>query len=83
MNAWLWAAAVFAASPAVLMLVAIRASRLDGVIAMQAAGANATLALLLIAVGTDRQGFADLALVLAVMSFAGTVAFLHYIERVR
>jgi multicomponent Na+:H+ antiporter subunit F len=83
MNTWLWAAAVLAAMPAVLMLVAVGGSRLDGVIAMQAAGASATLALLLIAVGTDRQGFADLALVLAVTSFAGTVAFLRYIQRVR
>jgi multisubunit Na+/H+ antiporter MnhF subunit len=41
------------------------------------------LALLLLAEGTHSQSFADLALVLAVVSFVGAVAFLHFLERVR
>jgi multisubunit Na+/H+ antiporter MnhF subunit len=77
-NAWLWAAAVLTAALVAPLWVAIRRPLLDGIVALQAAGANATLVLLLIAVGTEREPFGDLALVLAVVSFAGGLAFLRF-----
>jgi multicomponent Na+:H+ antiporter subunit F len=78
MNAWLWAAAALTAAIAAPLWVAIRRPLLDGIVALQAAGANATLVLLLIAVGTKREPFGDLALVLAITSFAGGLAFLRF-----
>jgi multisubunit Na+/H+ antiporter MnhF subunit len=81
MNAWLWAATVLMLAPAVLLVVALRRPVTDGIVALEAAGANATLALVAIAEGTGRQGFADVAIVLAFMSFAGTIGFLRFLER--
>jgi multisubunit Na+/H+ antiporter MnhF subunit len=77
-NAWLWAAAVLTAALVAPLWVAIRRPLLDGIVALQAAGANATLVLLLIAEGTRREPFGDLALVLAITSFAGGLAFLRF-----
>jgi multisubunit Na+/H+ antiporter MnhF subunit len=82
MNAWLWAATVLVSALAALLVVAVRRPVTDGIVALQAATADATLALLAIAEGTKRQGFADVALVLAFMSFAGTIGFLRFLERV-
>jgi multicomponent Na+:H+ antiporter subunit F len=77
-NAWLWAAAVLTAALVAPLWVAIRRPLLDGIVALEAAGANATLVLLLIAEGTRREPFGDLALVLAITSFAGGLAFLRF-----
>jgi multicomponent Na+:H+ antiporter subunit F len=81
MNEWLWAAAVLALVPAVLVVVAISRPLLEGVVALEAAGLATALALLLVAEGTRRQAFADLALVLAVTSFAGGLAFIRFARR--
>jgi multisubunit Na+/H+ antiporter MnhF subunit len=80
-NEWLWAAAVLTAALAALVVVAIRRPLLEGVVALEAAGVNAALVLLMIAEGTRRQPFGDLALVLAVTSFAGALAFLRFGRR--
>jgi multisubunit Na+/H+ antiporter MnhF subunit len=77
-NAWLWAAAVLTAALAAPLWVAIRRPLLDGIVALEAAGANATLVMLLLAEGTRREPFGDLALVLAITSFAGGLAFLRF-----
>jgi multisubunit Na+/H+ antiporter MnhF subunit len=52
-------------------------------VAVEAAGVDAVLALLLIAQGTGREPFADLALVLAVVSFVGSIAYLRFVEALR
>jgi multisubunit Na+/H+ antiporter MnhF subunit len=80
-NEWLWAAAVLTAALTALVVVAIRRPLLEGVVALEAAGVNAALVLLMIAEGTRRQPFGDLALVLAVTSFAGALAFLRFGRR--
>jgi multisubunit Na+/H+ antiporter MnhF subunit len=77
-NQWLWAAAVLTVALSTLVVVAVRRPLLEGVVALEAAGALATLVLLLIAEGTHRQPFGDLALVLGVTSFAGAIAFLRF-----
>jgi multisubunit Na+/H+ antiporter MnhF subunit len=82
-NVWLWAAAVLTVPLAGLAAVAIRRPLLEGVVALEAAGIDATLVLLLLAEGTRRQAFADLAIVLAAMSFAGGIAFVRFLERLR
>lgn len=81
MNEWLWAAAVLTAALTALVVVAIRRPLLEGVVALEAAGVNAALVLLMIAEGTRRQPFGDLALVLAVTSFAGALAFVRFGRR--
>jgi multisubunit Na+/H+ antiporter MnhF subunit len=77
-NAWLWAAAVLTAALIAPWWVAIRRPLLVGIVALEAAGANATLVLLAVAEGTKREPFGDLALVLALTSFAGGLAFLRF-----
>jgi multicomponent Na+:H+ antiporter subunit F len=78
MNVWLWAATVLTVPLAGLLAAAVRRPVLDGVVALEAAGIDATLVLLLIAEGTRREPFGDLALVLGVTSFAGGLAFLRF-----
>ena len=83
MNGWLWAAAVLVAALVPLTIVCVRLRAPEGVVALEAAGVDAVLALLLIAQGTDRQPFGDLALVLAVVSFVGAIAYLRFVEAFR
>jgi multisubunit Na+/H+ antiporter MnhF subunit len=80
-NEWLWAAAVLTAAVTALVAVAARKPLLEGLVALEAAGALTTLVLLMIAEGTRRQPFADLALVFAATSFAGAIAFLAFGRR--
>ena len=83
MNGWLWAAAVLVAALVPLAVLCVRLPAPEGVVALEAAGIDSVLALLLIAHGTDRQSFGDLALVLAVVSFVGAVAYLRFVEAFR
>ena len=83
MNPWLIAAAILTAALVPLVLVAARAQRGSGLVAMNAAGTDTVLILLLLAEGTHSQSFADLALVLALMTFIGSIAFIRFLERLR
>jgi multisubunit Na+/H+ antiporter MnhF subunit len=78
MNEWLWAAAILTVALTALVIVAVLRPFIEGVIALEAASVDATLVMLLIAEGTRRQPFGDLALVLGTVSFAGTIAFLRF-----
>jgi multisubunit Na+/H+ antiporter MnhF subunit len=78
---YLVAAAVMLAGIAPLILFTLRASPPDGLVALNIGGDIATLVLLLLAAGTDRQPFFDLALVSAVLSFAGGLAYARFLER--
>jgi multisubunit Na+/H+ antiporter MnhF subunit len=82
-NGWLWAATVLVCALLPLVWICVRVPAPEGIVAMEAAGVDATLALLLIAEGTGRQPFADLALVLAVVSFVGAIAYLRFVEAFR
>lgn len=81
MNIWLAAAAVLVVALVPLLAVAARAGFLAGLVALEVAGTLTAAVLLLVAEGTNRQAFADLALVLAVVSLAGAFAFVRYLER--
>ena len=83
MNEWLWAAAVLTVLVLPLTWVAARRSPGEGLVALELAGALAALVLLLVSEGTHRQGFVDLAIVLAVMSFIGVIAFIRFMGRAR
>jgi multisubunit Na+/H+ antiporter MnhF subunit len=82
-NGWLWAAAVLMAALVPLAVLCVRLPAPEGVIVLEAAGIDAVLALLLIAQGTSRQPFGDLALVLAVVAFVGAIAYLRFVEAFR
>lgn len=81
MSAWLIAA--LALAPALLAAGAACAlfDVLDALIALELAGVISTVELMLLAEGTHRQPFIDLALVLAVMTFIGSLAFARLMER--
>jgi multicomponent Na+:H+ antiporter subunit F len=83
MNEWEIAAAVLTVALIPCGAVCLRASFSDGVVGVQLAATLATLALLVLAEGEGRQPFATLALVLVVVSFAGTLVFLRFLERMR
>jgi multisubunit Na+/H+ antiporter MnhF subunit len=78
MNEWLWAAAVLTVAFSALVVVAARKPLLEGLVALEAAGTTATLVMLLVAEGTHRQPFGDLAMVLGVVSFTGALGYLRF-----
>ena len=82
MNGWVLAAIVLVLGGLVPCLaVSLRASEMEGLVALELARVISVLMLLLLAEGFQRQPFVDLALVLAVLSFVGTLAFVRYMER--
>jgi multicomponent Na+:H+ antiporter subunit F len=80
-TAYFAAAAVLIAGLAPLIAFSVRASASDGLVALNLGGTIATLVLLLLAQATQRQPFFDLALVSAVLSFAGGLAYARFLER--
>jgi multicomponent Na+:H+ antiporter subunit F len=80
MNVWIIAAIVLVAAVAPLGWLAATGTLADAVVATELAGVVVSLALLAIAKGLERQPFGDLAIVLAVCSFAGSLAFARFLE---
>jgi multicomponent Na+:H+ antiporter subunit F len=78
---WLVSAAVLVAMLVPLAALAALGTPDDGLVALELASVLVTVALLLMAVGLDRQILGDLALVLAVGSFAGSLAYAVLLER--
>lgn len=81
MSAYLIAATVLLTGLGPLIVFSIRPSPPDGLVALNLGGTIATLVLLLLAEGTGRQPFFDLAVVSAVLSFAGGLAYARFLER--
>lgn len=81
MSAWLAAAAVLVALLVPLGLAAALRTPGDGLVALQLAGTITTTALLLMAVGLGREPLGDLALVLAIGSFVGSLAYATILGR--
>jgi multicomponent Na+:H+ antiporter subunit F len=83
MNAWFVAAAVLVAALIPCGWVCLRRRFAEGVAAVQLAGTIAGLALLVLARAEGREPFGVLAVVLVALSFAGTLIFLRFLERMR
>lgn len=83
MNEWLWAATVLLASILPCALAGLWKSPAQILVGVQVAGPIGSLALLLIAEGTGREPFGDLAIAMAVMSFAGSLLIVRFLERMR
>jgi multisubunit Na+/H+ antiporter MnhF subunit len=81
MTAYFAAAVVLVAALAPLLVYSIRAEPADGLVALNLGGTIATLVLLLLAEATERQPFFDLAVVSALLSFAGGLAYARFLER--
>jgi len=82
MNEWLLAALVLvAAGLGPCLFVCVTSSAIEGLVALELAGVIAAVVLLLLAEGLHRQPFVDLAVVLAAVSFVGTLAFARFLER--
>jgi multicomponent Na+:H+ antiporter subunit F len=80
MNAWLIAAVVLLVAVAPLGWLVATGTLGDAVVAVELAGVVVSLAMLAIAKGLERQPFGDLAIVLAVCSFAGSLVFARFLE---
>ena len=83
MTEWEIAAAVLVVALVPCGAVCLRASFAEGLAAVQLAATIAALSLLVIAEAQQRQPFASLALVLVVLSFAGNLVFVRFLERQR
>jgi multicomponent Na+:H+ antiporter subunit F len=81
MNVWLIAATVLLAGLGPCIWVAMRGTIVSALAALELASTITTLALLLIAQGLRRDPFMDLALVSAILSFAGGLTFARFLER--
>jgi multisubunit Na+/H+ antiporter MnhF subunit len=80
MNAWYVAAAVLPAGLLGPLWVAARKPALDGVVALQVAATIAALELVVMGEAMRRQTLMLPGLVLAVVSWPGTLAFLRYLQ---
>jgi multisubunit Na+/H+ antiporter MnhF subunit len=81
MNEWLLAAAVLLVGGLVpLAIAAVTADALSGAVALNLGGPVTALILLLLSEGLHRQPFVDLAVALAVVSFAGSVIVARFLE---
>lgn len=81
MNAWLIAATVLLAGIVPLLVVCVRNGPLDALVALELASTITTFVLMLLAQGYRRDPFFDLALVSALLSFAGVLTFARFLER--
>jgi multisubunit Na+/H+ antiporter MnhF subunit len=78
---WLVSAAALVAMLVPLAALAALGTPDDGLVALELASLIVTVAMLLMAVGLDREILGDLAVVLAVGSFAGSLAYAVLLER--
>jgi multisubunit Na+/H+ antiporter MnhF subunit len=81
-NAWLWAATLLvvgALGPC--LAVCARTGRMDALVGLQTASASTCLILLVLVQGLERSVYGTLALVLAVLSFSGTLLFVRLLPK--
>lgn len=81
MNAFLIAATVLVATLAPLLLVASLRRPIDGLVAVEAAGAVTTLALLCLSVGLGDPVLVTVAVIAAVASWIGGLVFARFLGR--
>lgn len=81
MNVWLWGAAGLLLGVLPCGWLAVRASRVDGLVGLQTAGTVASLALVLLAEGFHRSSYMGVALALPFVSFVGTLLIARFLGR--
>jgi multicomponent Na+:H+ antiporter subunit F len=81
LNEWLLAASVLLIGGLVpLAIAAVMADAISGAAALNLGGPIAALILLLLSEGLHRQPFVDLAIVLAIVSFVGSLILARFLE---
>jgi multisubunit Na+/H+ antiporter MnhF subunit len=80
-NVFLWAGSALVALELPLLVFAFLAPRIDALVAMVAGSTIFTLALMLLSQGFKRSSYTVLALVAAVLTFAGSMVFVRFFER--
>jgi len=80
-NAFLVAATVLIAALAPLILVASFRSPIDGLVALEAAGAIVTMILLCLSVGLGQSTFFTVPIIAAVASWIGCLVFARFLGR--
>jgi multicomponent Na+:H+ antiporter subunit F len=80
-NSWLLAATVLMLGLLPCLWVCVRHSILCALVAFELASTVTTLVLVLLAQGVHRDPFMDLAVVSALLSFAGALTFVRFLER--
>lgn len=81
MNVWLIAAIFFVACLIPCMVRCMRGKELDRLTGLEAGALIETQALLLLSEAFHREVFCDLALAFALLSLAGGLVFVHFLER--
>jgi multisubunit Na+/H+ antiporter MnhF subunit len=81
MNVWMVATTVLLTGLLPCLWVAMRGSIMSALAALELASTITTLALVTIAQGLHRDPFMDLALVSSILSFAGALTFVRFLER--
>ncbi len=81
MNAWLAAATAMIFCLIPCGIVCLRGRAIDRLVALEATSTICVLILMLLAEGFGRLPFFDLALTLALLSFAGGLVFARFLER--
>ena len=80
MNEWLVAATALMILFLPAGLLALRGDVFERLVGMQLASTIGTLALVVLAQGFDRDVYFDLAIVIAVLSFVGTLFYVHSLD---
>jgi multicomponent Na+:H+ antiporter subunit F len=80
-NAWLVSGTALLVGVLPCLVVCLRAPIMDAVVALELTGVVVTLVLLVLAEGFDRPSYMALPLVLAALSFAGSLVYVRFLER--
>jgi multicomponent Na+:H+ antiporter subunit F len=80
-TAWVVAALALLAGLVACGAVCLRGDPVDRLVGLEMAGTVATLVLLVLAQAYDRAIYFDLALTLALLTFAGGMVFARFLER--
>ncbi len=81
MNGWMLAAAALLITLVPCGVVVLRGPAVSRLVALETANGIETLLLLVLAEAFGRSAFFDLALTLALLSFAGAMVFARFFER--
>ena len=81
MNEWLVAATLMVVAVVACGGVCFFAGAVHGLVALELAGTIGVAIMLLLSEGFHRQPFVELAVVLAVLTFAGALSFVRLLER--
>jgi multicomponent Na+:H+ antiporter subunit F len=81
MSAWLLAAVVLLLGLVPCAIVCLRGTPMERLVGLEMAGTVDTMVLLVLAQAYGQAIFFDLAVVLALLTFAGALVFVRFLER--